>query len=166
MTQPAGWHPDPEGNNQLRHWDGQQWTSATEPMPEAAPQSEPPSPETPEAVQKRKRTNLIAAGIAGVMIVGFLGYALVGNGGDDNETAAAKSTTSKAAQTTASTDFVADKKAARAACDQAIIDKWNPSIDPSVFAFQSSQSGDNVTVTGAIDTTSGSDKVRGCTRFG
>ncbi|MDI9918276.1 DUF2510 domain-containing protein [Rhodococcus sp. IEGM 1379] len=95
MTQPAGWHPDPEGNNQLRYWDGQQWTSATQPMPEAAPQSEPPSPETPEAVQKRKRTNLIAAAIAGVVIVGFLGYALVGNGGDDNETAAAETTTSK-----------------------------------------------------------------------
>ncbi|ROZ52979.1 DUF2510 domain-containing protein [Rhodococcus sp. WS1] len=160
MTNPAGWHPDPEGNNQLRYWDGQQWTSATQPMPEAAPQSEPPSPETPEAAQKRKRTNLIAAGIAGVVIVGFLGYALVGNGGDDKETAAAETTTSRAAQTTAPTDSVADKKAARAACDQAIIDKWNPSIDPSVFAFQSLQSGDNVTVTGAIDTSSGSDKVR------
>ncbi len=36
MTTPTpqpGWHPDPEGKPQLRWWDGQQWTAATQPLP-------------------------------------------------------------------------------------------------------------------------------------
>ena len=36
MTTPTpqpGWHPDPEGKPQLRWWDGQQWTAATQPHP-------------------------------------------------------------------------------------------------------------------------------------
>lgn len=39
---PPGWHRDPEGNNQLRWWDGRQWTSATS----SSPQSASPAHET------------------------------------------------------------------------------------------------------------------------
>ncbi|SDQ25788.1 DUF2510 domain-containing protein [Microbacterium sp. cf332] len=34
-TAPAGWHPDPSGQHQLRYWDGQQWTDHVSPYPEA-----------------------------------------------------------------------------------------------------------------------------------
>ncbi|WP_446666055.1 phospholipid scramblase-related protein [Flexivirga sp. B27] len=37
---PAAWYNDPAGSNQLRWWDGQQWTEHYQPMP--APQQQPP----------------------------------------------------------------------------------------------------------------------------
>lgn len=37
----AGWYPDPSGDpNQLRWWDGNQWTDATMPIPSAAAQQQ------------------------------------------------------------------------------------------------------------------------------
>lgn len=47
MTTPTpqpGWHPDPEGKPQLRWWDGQQWTAATQPHPTQPGPVSPPSP--------------------------------------------------------------------------------------------------------------------------
>ncbi|WP_124390513.1 DUF2510 domain-containing protein [Rhodococcus wratislaviensis] len=47
MTTPTpqpGWHPDPEGKPQLRWWDGQQWTAATQPLPaHPGPVTQPPN---------------------------------------------------------------------------------------------------------------------------
>lgn len=34
-TAPAGWHPDPSGQPQLRYWDGQRWTDHVSPYPTA-----------------------------------------------------------------------------------------------------------------------------------
>lgn len=64
MTAPGpGWHPDPEGNQQLRYWDGQQWTSASQPMP--SPQtSQPADPHT-----KRRNRNLLLATLGIVVLV-------------------------------------------------------------------------------------------------
>lgn len=96
MTQPAGWHPDPEGAPQLRYWDGQQWTSATQPMPAITPT---PQPETPAQAKDRKR-QLIAIAVAIVGFLAIFGISKLDFGGDDTETVAAKTTTTEAAATT------------------------------------------------------------------
>jgi len=42
-----GWHPDPDGTDQLRWWDGERWTDDTQPAP-APPRSGRPTPTTPD----------------------------------------------------------------------------------------------------------------------
>ncbi|AUS31669.1 DUF2510 domain-containing protein [Rhodococcus qingshengii] len=96
-TPPAGWHPDPEGNQQLRYWDGQQWTSATQPMP--TPQT--PTPETPEQAKDRKR-QLIAIGIIIAAVASIAIFKSIDFSSDDTETAAAETTTTQATPTTTS----------------------------------------------------------------
>lgn len=95
-TPPAGWHPDPEDNKQLRYWDGQQWTSATQPMPTPQPTELPP--ETPEAAKKRKQ-QLIAAGVIIAVIASIAIFNSIDFGKGDTETAAAETTTTQAADT-------------------------------------------------------------------
>lgn len=94
-TPPPGWHPDPEGNQQLRYWDGQQWTSATQPMPAA----QTPTPETPEQAKDRKR-QLIAIGIIIAAVAGIAIFKSIDFSKDDENTVAEKTTTSAAAPTT------------------------------------------------------------------
>jgi hypothetical protein len=94
-TPPAGWHPDPEGSQQLRYWDGQQWTSATQPMPAAYT----PTPETPEQAKNRKRQLLaIAIVIVGLFVI--VGISKLDLGKDDENTAAAETTTAEVATST------------------------------------------------------------------
>lgn len=95
-TPPAGWHPDPEDNKQIRYWDGQQWTSATQPMPAA----QTPTPETPEQKKDRKR-QLIAIGIIVAVVASIAIFKSIDFSSDDTETAAAaETTTTQAARTT------------------------------------------------------------------
>lgn len=153
MTNPApGWHPDPEGNQQLRYWDGQQWTSATQPMP--APQT--PTPETPKQAKDRKR-QLIAIGIVVAAVASIAIFKSIDSSSDDTETAAAETTTTTPTSTNQVKD---DMLAARAACDKAIVAKWNIQFDPSIFAFKTSGSGNSYQTTGAVDSSDGPDKVR------
>ncbi len=55
MSVPAGWYQDPSQTDQLRYWDGQEWTQHThaaapsEPSPGAATQSFAPASATPPA---------------------------------------------------------------------------------------------------------------------
>lgn len=44
MAPIPGWYPDPTGSEQLRFWDGQNWTSSTGPAPRVH-QPEPPAPD-------------------------------------------------------------------------------------------------------------------------
>ncbi|KSU80747.1 DUF2510 domain-containing protein [Rhodococcus qingshengii] len=98
MTTPGpGWHPDPEGNQQLRYWDGQQWTSATQPMPQPTPS---PEPVDPEKLAKDRRRALIGAGVIAVLIAAYFGISNLSSRSDDTETTAAETTTTQAASTT------------------------------------------------------------------
>jgi hypothetical protein len=57
---PAAWHPDPENPNQLRWWDGHQWTNSTAPLGASS-----------AAASKKPRTGWRIAGIViGSLVVG------------------------------------------------------------------------------------------------
>ncbi|WP_082524330.1 DUF2510 domain-containing protein [Microbacterium sp. Root322] len=100
---PAGWYPSPEDPNQVRYWDGAQWTQNT--APAAAPEvmtapapvlSPPPAPAAPfppsapaaapastagTGVSGAKKKWIIGGAIAaGVIVVGSVGAA-IGAGG-------------------------------------------------------------------------------------
>ncbi|WP_156519234.1 DUF2510 domain-containing protein [Rhodococcus sp. EPR-134] len=44
----------PESNQQLRYWDGQHWSSATQPTPQQTLASTPPPPVAPEKIARGK----------------------------------------------------------------------------------------------------------------
>lgn len=126
MTQPpgSGWFPDPEGTpNQLRWWDGRQWTNATQATPRTQPTppasqpkhagSEPqPAGEIPplgltdtssNAPKKKSNKVVIGAIAAGVLVI-IIGIAAVNGGKDkDPETVASEATTTQAQTTTPAT---------------------------------------------------------------
>ncbi|WP_217178856.1 G5 domain-containing protein [Streptomyces sp. AC495_CC817] len=68
MSTPSpAWFPDPENPNQLRWWDGSQWTPATAPLPVAPTAIAVPPSTTPA----KKRTGWRTAGIiVGALVVG------------------------------------------------------------------------------------------------
>nr|WP_314842141.1 G5 domain-containing protein [uncultured Microbacterium sp.] len=72
-SQPSGaWHPDPQNSNQLRWWDGHQWTNATMPSPAAAVTMQVPM-QPPASVPPKRRTGWRNLGIiAGAIVVGGL----------------------------------------------------------------------------------------------
>ncbi|MET3468293.1 DUF2510 domain-containing protein [Microbacterium sp. 1262] len=90
-TAPAGWHPDPSGQQQLRYWDGQRWTdhvspypvaeqSASDAAPAAAPAAAPgPASKNPGQKVMTRVTWIVLA--ATLLIVGgaagFVGWTVV-----------------------------------------------------------------------------------------
>lgn len=76
MSQPpAAWHPDPENPNQLRWWDGHQWSAATAPSPAAAVTSQlqqHPAPVSEPTPAKRRTGWRIAGVVAGSLVVGSI----------------------------------------------------------------------------------------------
>lgn len=142
MTQPpgSGWFPDPEGvPNQLRWWDGQQWTSSTRPAQTAAtpvtPESQPEQAETEtratqeipalgltdtESNEPKKKSNKVVIGsIAAGIVVVLIGIAIA-NGGKDTkaETTASEATTTEV-QTTTSAPATTTKSAAEVSASAA-----------------------------------------------
>ncbi|MBY6385507.1 DUF732 domain-containing protein [Rhodococcus erythropolis] len=137
MTTPGpGWHPDPEGNQQLRYWDGQQWTSATQPPPQPTLPPAPPEPIDPEKLAKDRKGALIGAGVVAVLIAAYFGVNALANRKDDAETVAAETTTSEAAATTTTTvrPTVAAAPPATTSSRVPATSNYNPADDPE-FLF-------------------------------
>ncbi|MFC8935318.1 DUF2510 domain-containing protein [Rhodococcus sp. NPDC057135] len=127
MTQPpgSGWFPDPEGvPNQLRWWDGRQWTSATQPVARpAVTQAQPEAFTTPATTSqfagefpglgiadtpgnepKKKSNKVVIGAIAAGILVIIIGIAAVNGGKDkDSETTASSAMTSEAKTTAPAT---------------------------------------------------------------
>lgn len=133
-TPPAGWHPDPENSQRLRYWDGQQWTSATQPMPAA----QTPTLETPEQKKDRKR-QLVAIGIIIAAVASIAIFKSIDFSKDDTETAAAETTTTQPTQpsttrpTTARTTIAASPPAVTTSRSP-VTTRNNPADDPE-FLF-------------------------------
>ena len=97
-TAPAGWHPDPSGQPQLRYWDGQRWTDHVSPYPAAqqssadagqaaapeaaAPQEQPAPARTPRAPGQKPMTRATWIVLAATLLIvggaaGFVGWTVV-----------------------------------------------------------------------------------------
>jgi len=73
---PAGWQPAPDRPDQLRYWDGEQWTD------HYAPAGGPPaSPQPPAKKSHTLRNVLLILGLLGVLVVGGC-FAIVAATGD------------------------------------------------------------------------------------
>lgn len=125
-TPPPGWHPDPEGTPQLRWWDGTQWTSATKPRALQEGPKTPPSPIDPAI---RRRNNLIAAGLIGIVVLGLGAWQILntqggGNGPAASEAAAIASSPSVASRASAPTASAAPTSSANATTDEVMRAFW------------------------------------------
>ncbi|UPK64677.1 DUF4352 domain-containing protein [Rhodococcus pyridinivorans] len=91
MNPPAGWHPDPANPNLERYWDGQQWTSQTQPRGQL-----PPAPLAAPVVGKKKPKWPWA--VLTVLVL----FIIAVNSGEDTSSTSRTSKPSGAATTTSS----------------------------------------------------------------
>ena len=77
---PAGWHPDPDNADQVRYWDGEQWTENYAARYASAETAQIP------ALQPSSEKNLFTKKriVLGVLVI-FFGMAALGSLVDDNE---------------------------------------------------------------------------------
>jgi len=137
MSTPAGWYPQPDG--QQRYWDGQQWTENFAPgvtpetptgvMP-ATPAGVPSETHPPAARKNWFVRHKILTAIGAVLLLGIVSSLANGGGTKSDRVAAidqvATSTApaQSAADKAAAAQAVIDKAAAdKAAADQAVVDQ-------------------------------------------
>jgi len=137
MSTPAGWYPQPDG--QQRYWDGQQWTENFAPgvTPEtptgvlpATPAGVPSETHPPAARKNWFVRHKILTAIGAVLLLGIVSSLANGGGTKSDRVAAidqvATSTApaQSAADKAAAAQAVIDKAAAdKAAADQAVVDQ-------------------------------------------
>lgn len=84
MASQAGWYPDPGGQpGMYRYWTGTAWTEAITPYPQTTPPPQLP-PSAPAAAPAGRRSGSTVGwvvGIASVVVVGLIVWALFGMGG-------------------------------------------------------------------------------------
>ena len=119
MSTPAGWYPQPDG--QQRYWDGQQWTEDFAPgvLPET-PAGVLPETHPPAARKNWFVRHKIVTALGAVLLLGMISILANGGGTKSDRVAAID----QAATSTAPAQAAADKAAAdKAAADQALVDQ-------------------------------------------
>lgn len=77
-TVPAGWFPDPAGQDRLRYWDGNRWTDHY--APSRAADLPPDKPERSKVGRSARRVAIITAATVAAVVLGSIGIrALLGD---------------------------------------------------------------------------------------
>lgn len=84
-----GWHPNPDGSDSMRYWDGQQWTTVA---PKNAPTLAERTVQTPE--QKKSNRKWLIGG--GAVVAALVVASMIINGSADNEESTEAAATSEA----------------------------------------------------------------------
>ena len=81
MSNPVqGWYADPEGSDQLRWWDGTQWSDQFRPAPTGNEAASDTHPQPAAQVAQPPASQLITTGILGLLTFFFIaGAALAGS---------------------------------------------------------------------------------------
>lgn len=79
----AGWYPDPDKTDFVRYWDGANWSKASAPAPDRAPQSDDPvmstfDAESPRRVPRRAGLRLVLELVALGFLVLYAGATALG----------------------------------------------------------------------------------------
>ncbi|MDO5094504.1 MAG: DUF2510 domain-containing protein [Propionibacteriaceae bacterium] len=100
-----GWYRDPRHPQQLRYWDGSQWTTHARPMPSptaAKPSQQPPTAHTPTTSKTRRGRPLLwgIAALALTLLLGVGWYLRFGPGNDQSAKPTAPTTSASSEEPT------------------------------------------------------------------